>query len=975
MSADPRLIDLAAAVGDGAIVDWNRAADGSDARSAAVIRQLRLVERIASVHASHPPAPEPPPSTSTSAHGDAAAGDLAPGSAWGPLQVGARIGHGTHGAVYAARDTRLDRPVALKLLHAGPASETADAGVVQEARLLARVRHPNVVTVYGAERIDGRVGMWMELVEGRTLEEELGERGGFAADELVSIGVALSGAVAAVHAAGLLHRDIKAHNVMRGGDGRLLLADFGTSHDLGRGGSVSDLAGTPLYLAPEVLGGAAASTASDVYSLGVLLYHLATAAYPVSGRSVADLRDAFLADRRVPLRERRPDLPPVVAAVIERAVDPVPSRRYPSADAFGAALLTAAKRRWHVLQLTAAAALLALAAAIGLRWAAGSSAEAPRSVLVGAFVNETGDRRLDDVVQLAFARELMQSRTISVVPTERIADVLRLMKRPAAASLDAPTARELALRDGAIPLVATGRIDRLNARYALSVAIEQVPGGASVAQASVEVADIDGLLDGVRSLAAKVRAAVGEDRTRVASDLRLARVTTSSLDALSDYSAGLALVDQRRWAAAEVRLADAVRRDPAFASALIMLAHCQRNLARGAGAWMPTAERAIQLAAGLPSRERYFIEGSYYQIKGDLPQAIAAYEALVAEQPNDFWGHSNLTAAYAVSGRLRDELRLRERLVELRPHDPTLRVNYAMRLVMMGEGLEEATKLAARAATLDRPAGMAGATMDAWFELMPTFAAWADGRVAEAAALLDRASAVAPATEWHAYARAQMNLTLGRVAAAERAFQLMPDPAERDMLLGYAALARGDTGGARARLTRAVPAWAQALRAKGPDRVLMPCWALLRTGLADQCSQAVEPWLGEPPAWRWIAGELQADTPGQGETGLGALQGIVATRPPGDYQHVLSADGIARHFERRGDLPAAADALRRLEGVHRMVYPGNGVHGFTWLVARAHLLDLERRLGHADRVAALVRELEGWVAVADPDFVVRAALR
>jgi len=976
VSADPRLIDVAAAVGDGAIVDWSRVADESDARSAAVIRQLRLVERIAAIHASPSPAPETQRPTSTAAHADGPEDELAPGSAWGPLQVAERIGRGTHGDVFAARDVRLDRPVALKLLHAGPASDTADAGVVQEARLLARVRHPNVVAVYGAERVGGRVGIWMELVEGRTLEQELGERGCFAADELVSIGTALCGAVSAVHAAGLLHRDIKAHNVMRGGDGRILLADFGTSHDVNRDGSVNDLAGTPLYLAPEVLGGAAASAASDVYSLGVLLYHLATAAYPVSGRSVADLRDAFLADRRVPLRERRRDVPPAVAGVIERALEPVPSRRYPSAAAFGAALVASTRVRWGALHLAAAAAVLALAAGLGLSWSTGTGNTTPRFVLVGAFVNETGDRRLDDAVEFAFARELMQSRAVSVVPPERIADSLRLMRRPPSQSLDPGTAREVALRDGTIDLIASGRIDRLRARYVLSVVIDHASGGAPVVQASVEVADVDSLLDGVRSLAAKIRAAMGDDRGRVASDLQLARVTTSSLDALGDYSAGLALVDQRRWAAAELRLTDAVRRDPGFASALIMLAHCQRNQARGASAWMPVAEQALQLAAGLPARERYFIEGSYYQMKEDLPRAIAAYEALIDEQPNDFWGHNNLTGAYAVSGRFRDEIRLRERLVQLRPHDPSLLVNLAMRLLMNGERMADAVALATRAANLERPPGLDGASMDAWFELLPAFAAWADGRVADAAALLDRASAGAPPSEWHAYARAQMNLTLGRVAAAEHAFQRMPDAAERDMLLGYAALARGDVAGARARLARAVPAWAQTLRTKGPERVLMPCWALLRTGLADQCRQAVEPWLGDPPAWRWLASELQAGgAVADDEAALRALQGVVATRPPGDYQHVLAVDGIARQLERRGDIPGAVDILRRLDGLHRTVYPQNGVHGFTWLMTRTHLLDIERRRGRTEQVAALVQELEGWVAVADPDFVVRSALR
>jgi tetratricopeptide (TPR) repeat protein len=538
--------------------------------------------------------------------------------------------------------------------------------------------------------------------------------------------------------------------------------------------------------------------------------------------------------------------------------------------------------------------------------------------------------------------------------------------------LDARTAREVALRDGTIHWIATGRIDRLGSRYALSVAVDEAVGGAPVAQASVEVTDIDTMLDGVRSLAAAVRAAVGESRGRVASDARLARVTTRSLDALVDYTAGLALVDQRRWAAAELRLAEAVRRDPFFASALIMLAHSQRNQAPMAGHWMPVAEQAFHLAAGLPARERYFIEGSYHQMKMDLPRAIAAYEALLDEQPNDFWGQNNLAHAYRETGRFREDLQLSKRLVSQRPLDAATLVNYASSLVINGQGVSDALKLAARASTLERPPGTPGATGGAWIELLPTFAAWAEGRVTDAAALLDRVSGVAPVSEWHVFARGQMNLTLGRVEAAERAFQLMPEPAERELLLGYAALARGDTAGARARLARAAPAWTESLRARGPVRVVTPCWALLRAGLSDECRQASGLWLDERPAW--LVGEL-ASADGDDDTALRMLQGVLVSVPPGEHQYGLAIDAIARQFERRGDIPGAVDMLRRLDGVHRTVYPRPGVHGFTWLLARTHLLDLERQLGRTDRVAALVQELEGRVAVADPDFVVRAALR
>ncbi len=196
------LSTLAGSILDEEPIDWSAAESTAHHSLKPLLDELKVVEALARVHRS---IPEP------------TARDDAPLKQWGHLHVLERLGSGAFGAVYRAWDPRLDREVALKLVPARPhgAGDTAST-IIEEGRLLARVRHPNVVTIYGAEQIGERVGLWMELIRGRTLAQIVREGFVFSERESVRIGVDLCGAVEAVHRAGLLHRDIKAQNVMRG---------------------------------------------------------------------------------------------------------------------------------------------------------------------------------------------------------------------------------------------------------------------------------------------------------------------------------------------------------------------------------------------------------------------------------------------------------------------------------------------------------------------------------------------------------------------------------------------------------------------------------------------------------------------------------------------------------------------------------------------------------------------------------------
>lgn len=331
------LRSLLEAVSDGTPVDWDATRrDASDEAEHRLVEALRLVARVGEAHRVLPEPLRGPWADAT----ETSAGARPVPKRWGPLHVVAHLGQGGFGDVFRAVDPKLDREVALKLLREKESGEpnVADA-VIREGRLLARVKHANVATVFGAERHDGRVGIWMEFIRGKDLAQLLNEQGPLGAREATGIGLDLCRALAAVHAAGVVHRDVKAQNVMREEGGRIVLMDFGAGLESGEGdAALRSVSGTPLYMAPEIFRGETVTPRSDIYSLGVLLYYLATGAFPVSGRTIDEIAAAHEAGDARLLRDTRPDLPDAFVQAVERAIARDPARRFASAGAFEMAL-------------------------------------------------------------------------------------------------------------------------------------------------------------------------------------------------------------------------------------------------------------------------------------------------------------------------------------------------------------------------------------------------------------------------------------------------------------------------------------------------------------------------------------------------------------------------------------------------------------------------------------------------------------
>ena len=257
-------------------------------------------------------------------------------------RLGERLGHGGMGEVFAAHDVRLDREVALKLLRADLAEQDGmRERVVAEARLAARLSHPHVVGVLDTGEQDGRPFVVMERLSGRTLRDELAD-GPQPAERVRDVGLQVLRALAAAHALGIVHRDVKPGNVLDAGVGTWKVADFGIAKWVHADETLTgtgELLGSPSYLAPERIEGQQAGPASDLYAVGVLLYEALCGRKPFEGDDPFALATAIRDGAFALAGSILPDADPEIVAVIERAMRLDPADRYESAEAMAAALL------------------------------------------------------------------------------------------------------------------------------------------------------------------------------------------------------------------------------------------------------------------------------------------------------------------------------------------------------------------------------------------------------------------------------------------------------------------------------------------------------------------------------------------------------------------------------------------------------------------------------------------------------------
>ena len=268
---------------------------------------------------------------------------LISGAKLGPYEIHSPLGAGGMGEVYRARDTKLGRDIALKVLPAEMAQDPERlARFRREAKALAQLDHPNIVTIHSVEESDGVHFLTMQLVEGQPLDRLI-PKGGLPVEQIVEIASALGDALAAAHEKGIVHRDLKPANVMVTNDGRVKVLDFGLAKDV-RGANLGDatltsasqtqvgvVMGTPAYMSPEQTSGRPLDHRTDIFSLGVVLHEMTTGRRPFEGTSSAELISAILRDTPPSVTDMRPDLPSDLARIIRRCLEKDPRHRVQTA--------------------------------------------------------------------------------------------------------------------------------------------------------------------------------------------------------------------------------------------------------------------------------------------------------------------------------------------------------------------------------------------------------------------------------------------------------------------------------------------------------------------------------------------------------------------------------------------------------------------------------------------------------------------
>lgn len=628
-------------------------------------------------------------------------------AALGPqYRLEGELGQGGMGVVFLARDVTLDRPVAVKVIRPELAIHLSiTQRFLAEARLVARLRHPNIVTVHTAGETTGLFYYVMDWVPGESLRQRLTREGRLPPADVARIVADLADALAAAGRQGVVHRDVKPENVLLDREsGRALLTDFGIARAMAADGSTvitgqGIAVGTPTYMSPEQAAGEQVDHRSDLYTLGVVAYEMLAGHPPFRGANNAAVVSMQIAEAPVPIQKVRPETPPALAAAVMRALAKSPDARFADGTLFRQAVLgetpAPSRRRWPIW---AAAAVVAagLGVSIALRRNGPPAGVDPRhSILVLPFDNLRRDSTLDWLRQGSSSMlglDLAQWSDLTVVDQERVHDLFTKRKLEPGDPVGLDVARQLAREAGVWTLV-LGDFERTGDSLLVNARMIDVASGQRVdmAQAGVTAnADVRPAFDQLAARLLDLSGAPGGLRPG------LADATTSSLEAYRAYLTGIELLDHWDLEAADTVFRHAIALDSTFGLAYYKLA-----LTRGwiGGAADADGRQAIafatRYAARLPARQQALISAYQSFIDGDLPRARDLYTRLLARDSidtdawyalGDAWYHDGDSTAAGRARKMTSSLRAFRRALAL---DPAYALAYEHVAAMYGDAARD----------------------------------------------------------------------------------------------------------------------------------------------------------------------------------------------------------------------------------------------------------------------------------------------
>lgn len=536
---------------------------------------------------------------------------LSPGDRLGRYEIVGFLGAGAVSEVYRARDTRLGRTVALKVL-TDPTAQDAGDWLLREAQHASTLNHPHISTVHEVDEAGGRAFIVLEYIEGVTLHATIRE-GPLPVGTIVQWGAAIADALDHAHRRGVVHRDLKASNVMVTPEQHVKVLDFGLARSLERdslvhpGRSVladASVAGTLTHIAPEILAGGSVDARVDIWALGVMLYELASGAVPFHGSSAFATANAILEARPVPLPA---EVPAALSAIVERCLSKDPSGRYRSAAEVRDALRSLAQdsaagsRRRRTGLLAAVAALAAALAAVGGYLGRADVAAAPL-VAVLPLVDAGGDdaqRFLADGMTEAIIAELGRIDAFRVIA----AGSTRAFRG------QGDEVRAVARATGAARVV-SGTLTTGGDRIGLAVRLIEVSSGRVLWSAEYERPTRE--LQALYGVIARDLAGASSVKLPDGVADRLTRTRAVDPDVYEAYLKGRYYWNQRTSESLRTAVTyyeDAIRFDPTYAPAYAALADCYNQFATqlvGGGSpreWRPKAAeaaiRALQIDPGL----------------------------------------------------------------------------------------------------------------------------------------------------------------------------------------------------------------------------------------------------------------------------------------------------------------------------------------------------------------------------------------